>query len=95
MTFIKFWCSIFTISFFKPNFSLVEFIFLKLQSARSTASSVNNSFREFREYIEDIKVTEIPFEIQETASEVISKILVELEKRFENVERSFSGTSNI
>ena len=47
---------------------------------------MNNSFREFRNYIEDIKVCEIPFEIQETASEVISKILVELEKRFENVE---------
>ena len=49
---------------------------------KCTASSVNNSFREFRNYIEDIKVCEISFEIQETASEVISKILVELEKRF-------------
>ena len=47
---------------------------------------MSNSFREFREYIEDIKVSEISFEIQETVSEVISKILVELEKRFENVE---------
>ena len=41
---------------------------------------MNNSFREFREYIKDIKVSEIPFVIQETASKVISKILVELGK---------------
>ena len=74
------------LSFFQSIFSQVELIFLKLQSVKSTASSVNNSFREFMEYIEDIKVNEIPFEIQETASEVFSKILVEFEKRFENVE---------
>ena len=41
---------------------------------------MNNSFREFKEYIEDIKVSEIPFKIQETASKFISKTLVELEK---------------
>ena len=70
------------LSFFQPIFSQVQLIFLKLQSVRSTASSVNNSFREFREYIEDIKVTDIPFEIQETATEVISKILFDLENNY-------------
>ena len=39
-----------------------------------------------KKHIEDIEISETSFEIQETASEVISKILVELEKRFESVE---------
>ena len=61
----------------------MQTIFLKLQSVKATADFVNDSFREFREYIE---VCDLPIDIQETASEVILKILLELEKRFQNIE---------
>ena len=74
------------LSFFQPIFSHVQTIFLKLQSVRATADFVNDSFREFREYIEGIEVCDLPIDIQETASEVILKILLELEKRFQNIE---------
>ena len=57
-----------------------------MQSVRATADLVNNSFTEFREYIEGIAVSDLPFDIQETAREVIQKILVELEKRFMDIE---------
>ena len=74
------------LSFFQPIFSQVQLIFLNLQSVRATADLVNNSFTEFREYIEGIEVSDLPFDIQETAREVIQKILVELEKRFQDIE---------
>ena len=61
-------------------------MFSKLQSVKATANSVNNSFREFREYVEDIKVSYLHEDIRETASEVKHKILIELEKRFFNVD---------
>ena len=59
---------------------------MNFQSVRATADLVNNSFTEFREYIEGIEVSDLPFDIQETAREVIQKILVELEKRFQDIE---------
>ena len=47
---------------------------------------MNNSFREFREYVEDIKVNDLHKDIRETASEVKHKILIELEKIFFDVD---------
>ena len=50
--------------FFPTYFFSGRVDFFKLQSIRSTASSLNKSFREFEDYIEDIEVSEIPFEFQ-------------------------------
>ena len=58
-------------------FFQVDLFFTRLQIIRATASSENNSFREFRE---NIKVTKLHNEIQKTASEVFHKMLFELEK---------------
>ena len=74
------------VSFFQPIFSQFTQFFSKLQSVKATANSVNNSFREFREYVEDIKVSYLHEDIRETASEVKHKILIELEKRFFDVD---------
>ena len=74
------------INFFHPIFSQIDIVFSKLQSVKATANSVNNSFREFREYVEDIKVSDLHEDIRETASEVKHKILIELEKRFFDVD---------
>ena len=59
---------------------------MNLQSVRATTDLVNNSFKEVIEYIEGIEVSDLPFDIQETAREVIQKILVELKKRFQDIE---------
>ena len=56
-------------------------MFLKLQSVKATANSVNNSYRELSEYVEDIKVSDLHKDIRETASEVKHKISIELEKK--------------
>ena len=58
--------------FFHPIFPGYNF-FLNLQRVRSTAYLGNDSFTEFRDYIEGIEVSGLPFDIQETASEVIQK----------------------
>ena len=54
-------------------------MFSKLQSVKATANSVNNSFREFREYVEGTKVSDFHEDIRETASEVIHKLLILVE----------------
>ena len=74
------------IKFVQHIFSQIDIVFSKLQSVKATANSVNNSFREFREYVEDINVSDLHEDIRETASEVKHKILIELEKRFFDVD---------
>ena len=49
-------------------------VFSKLQSVKATANSVKNSFREFKEYVEDIKVSDLRENIREFATEVKHKI---------------------
>ena len=57
-------------------------MFSKLQRVKATANSVNNSIREPKEYVEGIKVSGFHEDIQQTASEVILRILIELQIRF-------------
>ena len=70
-------------------------MFSQLQNIKATLNSVNNSFREFREYVEDIKVSDSHEDILITTSEVKHKILIKLEKRFFDVDTGHSVTYGV
>ena len=83
---------LFKIIFFNESVSF-WFSCLKLQNNTATYISVNNTFREFRELIEKINLLNYLMrfnEIQETTSEVINKILIELGKRFGDFQKGYS-----
>ena len=54
-------------------------MFSKIQSVKGTANSVKNNFNELRESVKGIKVSDFHEDIQETVSEVLHKISIELE----------------